>query len=95
MGLVPDHIKALKPYVAGKSKKEFKAGQNYRKSEVLLKIDSKEFLANVKQSRTQLQNLVASVLPDIKLDFPEALKNPLDLLYSNVRGALLAPETRF
>ena len=24
MGLVPDHIKALKPYVAGKSKKEFK-----------------------------------------------------------------------
>ena len=38
---------------------------------MLLKIDSKEFLANVKQSRSQLQNLVASVLPDIKLDFPE------------------------
>ena len=30
-----------------KSEKEFKAGQNYRKSEVLLKIDSNEFLANV------------------------------------------------
>ena len=55
-----------------KSEKEFKAGQNYRKSEVLLKIDSNEFLANVKQSRSQLQNLVASVLPDIKLDFPES-----------------------
>ena len=55
-----------------KSEKEFKTGQNYRKSEVLLKIDSKEFLANVKQSRSQLQNLVASVLPDIKLDFPES-----------------------
>ena len=55
-----------------KSEKEFKAGQNYRKSEVLLKIDSKEFLANVKQSRSQLQNLVASALPDIKLDFPES-----------------------
>ena len=55
-----------------KSKKEFKAGQNYSKNEVLLNIDSKEFLANVKQSRSQLQNLVASVLPDIKLDFPES-----------------------
>ena len=26
----------------------------------------------MKQSRSQLQNLVASVLPDIKLDFPES-----------------------
>ena len=32
---------------------------------------------------------------NINLDFPEALKKPLDLLYSNVKGALLAPETRF
>ena len=28
-------------------------------------------------------------------EFPEALKKPPDLLYSNVKGALLAPETRF
>ena len=54
--------------------KDFKTGQNYRKGEVILKLDSKEFLANVKQSRSQLQNLIASILPDIKLDYPESYK---------------------
>ena len=28
-------------------------------------------------------------------EFPEALTKPLDLLYSNMRGVFLAPETRF
>ena len=55
-----------------RSSKEFKSGQNYSKGNVLIKIDSKEFLASVKQNRSQLQNLVASVLPDIKLDFPKS-----------------------
>lgn len=58
-----------------KTKKEFKSGQNYKKGEVLIKIDSREFSANVKQTRSQLQNLIASVLPDIKLDYPENYKN--------------------
>ena len=31
----------------------------------------------------------------LNFEFPEALKKPLDLLYSNVRVAFLAPETRF
>jgi len=54
--------------------KDFKTGQNYSKGEVILKLDSKEFLANVKQSRSQFQNLIASILPDIKLDYPESYK---------------------
>ena len=53
------------------SKKDFKVGQQYNKNEVLININSQEFLATVKQSRSELQNLIASVLPDIKLDFPE------------------------
>ena len=28
-------------------------------------------------------------------EIPEALKKPLDLMYSNMRGALFVPETRF
>ena len=31
----------------------------------------------------------------INLDCPEALKKPLDLSYSNVRGTVVASETRF
>ncbi len=53
------------------SKKDFKVGQKYKKNEVLLNINSQEFLATAKQSRSQLQNMIASVLPDVKLDFPE------------------------
>ena len=57
------------------SKKDFKVGQQYKKNEVLININSQEFLATVKQSRSQLQNMIASVLPDIKLDFPESYAN--------------------
>ena len=42
---------------------------------MLININSQEFLATVKQSRSQLQNMIASVLPDIKLDFPENYAN--------------------
>ena len=57
------------------SKKDFKVGQQYKKNEVLININSQEFLATVKQSRSQLQNMIASVLPDVKLDFPENYAN--------------------
>ena len=57
------------------TKKDFKVGQQYKKNEVLININSQEFLATVKQSRSQLQNMIASVLPDIKLDFPESYAN--------------------
>ena len=42
------------------SKKDFKVGQQYNKNEVLININSQEFLATVKQSRSQLQNIIAS-----------------------------------
>lgn len=58
-----------------KSKKYFKAGQDYKKNEVIIEIESQEFLATVKQYRSELQNLIASVLPDIKIDFNDNYKN--------------------
>ena len=42
-------------------KKISKVGQQYNKNEVLININSQEFLATVKQSRSQLQNMIASV----------------------------------
>ena len=55
--------------------KDFKVGQSYKKGESIIKINSKEFLATVKQNRSQLQNMIASVLPDIKLDFKSNYEN--------------------
>ena len=47
----------------------FVEGNKFRKGELIYSINADEFLSSVKQSRSELQNLVASILPDIKIDF--------------------------
>ena len=54
------------------SKKEFKPGAAYRKGEVLVKIKSEDFYANLQAQKSVLQNLITAMMPDLKLDFPEA-----------------------
>ena len=51
--------------------KSFKEGESYNKGETLIEINSDEFNSTVKQSRSELKNLIASVLPDIKIDHAE------------------------
>ena len=51
--------------------KSFKQGESFDKGETLIEINSDEFNSTVKQSRSELKNLVASVLPDIKIDYAE------------------------
>ena len=51
---------------------EFKAGQEYRRGQTLLSIDASEFYASVQASRSDFKNLVASILPDLRLDYPAA-----------------------
>tara|TARA_B100001559_G_scaffold172338_1_gene144372 strand:- start:10 stop:1128 length:1119 start_codon:yes stop_codon:yes gene_type:complete len=51
--------------------KNFKEGENYKKGEIIIEINSDEFNSTVKQSRSELKNLIASVLPDIKIDYSE------------------------
>ena len=47
----------------------FVEGNKFRKGELIYSINEDEFLSSVKQSRSELQNLIASILPDIKIDF--------------------------
>jgi len=54
------------------SRNEFKAGTNYRKGEVLVKIRNNDYYANLQAQKSVLQNLITSVLPDLRLDYPEA-----------------------
>ena len=47
----------------------FAEGNSFLKKELIISINSNEFHSTVKQARSELQNLVASILPDIKIDF--------------------------
>ena len=51
--------------------KSFKEGERFNRGETLIEINSDEFNSIVKQSRSELKNLIASVLPDIKIDYAE------------------------
>jgi multidrug efflux pump subunit AcrA (membrane-fusion protein) len=52
------------------SKKAFKAGTNYYRNETLLSINSDEFYASLQSQKSNLINLITSVLPDLRLDYP-------------------------
>ncbi len=50
----------------------FKTGNTFRKGEVLLKIDDAEFVRTLAAAKSQFSSLLAQVMPDLKLDYPEA-----------------------
>ncbi|MFC7356681.1 efflux RND transporter periplasmic adaptor subunit [Jejudonia soesokkakensis] len=51
---------------------DFKPGQAYRKGETLLRLDSSEYYASVQAAKSEFYNLVTSLMPDLRLDYPEA-----------------------
>lgn len=51
------------------SKKEFKPGVKYFKGETLLSVNSDEFRASLQSQKSNLFNLITSILPDIRLDY--------------------------
>ncbi|WP_299047458.1 HlyD family efflux transporter periplasmic adaptor subunit [uncultured Polaribacter sp.] len=55
--------------VLNTSNKVFKPGTTYQRGETLLSINSDEFLASLKSQKSNLYNLVTSILPDIRLDY--------------------------
>ena len=54
-----------------KGSKLFKAGQPYRKGEVIIKINAAEYYASVQSAKSDLYNQITSVMPDLRLDYPE------------------------
>ncbi len=75
--------------------KDFRTGQIYDKNELLIAIDDREFKANLMAQRSEFQSLVTSILPDIKLEFPDEQKKWDDYLNSIVvnRPIPKLPET--
>ena len=54
------------------SSHDFRPGQKYRRGEVLLSVDSREYAASVQSQKSDLYNRITSIMPDLRLDFPEA-----------------------
>lgn len=52
--------------------RDFKTGQRFKKGEVLLKVNKEEFQASVQAAKSSFYTLLATVMPDLSLDYPEA-----------------------
>jgi len=64
------------------SSKEFKAGTAYRKGENLVRINSDEFYANLQSQKSNFHNSLTSIMPDIRLDYPDEFQKWQDYLNS-------------
>ena len=51
--------------------KEFRPGNSYQKGEVILRLNSEEHYANLQAQKSNLYNSITSIMPDIRLDYPE------------------------
>ncbi|SHI69707.1 efflux RND transporter periplasmic adaptor subunit [Pseudozobellia thermophila] len=51
--------------------KLFKAGQAYNAGETIIRIDAAEYSASVQSAKSNLYNLITSIMPDLRLDYPE------------------------
>jgi multidrug efflux pump subunit AcrA (membrane-fusion protein) len=54
--------------------KLFKAGQPYRKGETIIRINASEYYATVQSAKSNLYNLITSIMPDLRLDYPEVFE---------------------
>ncbi len=51
--------------------KIFKTGQQYNAGETIIRIDAAEYAASVQSAKSNLYNLITSLMPDLRLDYPE------------------------
>ena len=62
------------------SSKDFRPGQQFRKGQVLLGMDSEEYKASLQSAKSELYNTITSIMPDIRLDYPDAFQKWQDYL---------------
>lgn len=70
---------------------QFEEGQSYRKGEVLLALDRSEAESAYRSARSNYLSLLAQVLPDLKLDFPDQYQTYYQYLKNLNAGAALPP----
>lgn len=58
-----------------KTNTDFRPGVTFNKGQTILKINSDEFYASILSQRSSLESLIASILPDLRLDYPASFQN--------------------
>ncbi len=71
--------------------KLFRTGQNYRAGETIILIDNTEFYAQVRSSRSNLNNQITALMPDLRLDYPDSYPQWLNYL-NNLNTDRTIPE---
>lgn len=56
------------------SAKPFKTGQKFRKGAVLIRMNSSEYFASVQAAKSNLYNSITAIMPDLRIDYPEAFE---------------------
>ena len=72
--LVAKHRVELYSEVQGvfrRSNKLFKPGQQDRQGQLIIGTDPSEYRASVQSAKSNLYNLITSIMPDVRLDYPE------------------------
>ncbi|GAB5476245.1 MAG: hypothetical protein Mars2KO_43440 [Maribacter sp.] len=54
-----------------KGSKLFKTGERYQKGQAIIRIDASEYAASVQSAKSNLFNELTSIMPDLRLDYPE------------------------
>lgn len=73
------------------SARQFKPGVYYNSGDLLLSLNSDEARANLRSQKSNLYNLVVSILPELKFDYPEAFQKWQDYATSFDVGQRLKP----
>ena len=55
-----------------RGQRRFFEGTYFRAGEVLMKVNADEFIASLKAQRSNLYNQIIAIMPDMRLDYPEA-----------------------
>lgn len=70
---------------------EFKPGSRFKKGQTMVKVRSDDYYANLQAQKSALQNLITSVIPDLRLDYPDAYKKWDDYLRNFDMDKSIAP----
>lgn len=58
-----------------RGRREFKPGISYNKGDILVGINGAEFYASLQAQKSSFLSLITSIIPDLRLDFPESFAN--------------------
>jgi len=70
---------------------EFRPGQTFKKGDLLIRVDARQIRLDISSAKSDLLNALASVLPEIRVDFPDNYET-WEKYFNSVRFETKIPE---